>query len=168
MASTSTLLISWSMSLTFMFMNHPLSLGAILLLQTILITLATGLLYMDFWFSYILFLVMVGGMLVMFIYMTSVASNEKFSIPKHSTYYLLTSLSVLLAIWVSTDSLMNLIPSPEILSINQTLNLNNFNLSKFFNFPSMNILIAIMIYLLVTLIAVVKITHSLGGALRQM
>lgn len=62
----------------FLSANHPVSLGLILILHTLLIRIVTGLTGGRFWFSYILFLVFLGGVLVLFIYITSLASNEKF------------------------------------------------------------------------------------------
>jgi NADH-ubiquinone oxidoreductase chain 6 len=47
-------------------------------LQTIITFLIRGLINKRFWFQYILFIVFVGGMLVLFIYLTRLASNECF------------------------------------------------------------------------------------------
>ena len=49
--------------------------GLTLLIQTILVSIISGLITKTFWFSYILFLVFLGGILVLFIYVTSLASN---------------------------------------------------------------------------------------------
>nr|AXS66643.1 NADH dehydrogenase subunit 6 [Curculionoidea sp. 27 KM-2017] len=155
------------LSLMFMFMNHPLSLGCILLMQTIMISLVSGYLYMNFWFSYILFLIMIGGMLVMFIYMTSIASNEKFKMPKKMLYLCMLSILLFFPILMFNDSLYsNLI---NMLSINniQFKLIENSSLMKFFNYPNMLMLIFLMVYLLITLIAVVKITGKIKGTLRQ-
>lgn len=62
----------------FVNLRHPVGLGLTLILHTLLISCVTGLVGGTFWFSYILFLVFLGGVLVLFIYMTSLASNEKF------------------------------------------------------------------------------------------
>nr|QNT26957.1 NADH dehydrogenase subunit 6 [Trigonopterus daun] len=164
---TTVLYSSCTLSMIFMFMNHPLSLGAILLLQTILIALASGMMFLNFWFSYILFLVMIGGMLVMFIYMTSIASNEKFSMPKNSQYFIYMNLVIILSLSLSPDNFLTTLSSPEILSHQQPLSLNNFNMSKYFNYPGMNMMIVLMMYLLVTLIAIVKITDKSMGTLRS-
>jgi NADH-ubiquinone oxidoreductase chain 6 len=58
--------------------------GLVLLIQTLIVALLTGVLASSFWFSYILFLVFLGGMLVLFIYVTRLASNEMFSISAKS------------------------------------------------------------------------------------
>nr|AWN56272.1 NADH dehydrogenase subunit 6 [Glena unipennaria] len=70
--------IMFLMSILMIFYNHPMSMGANLILQTIMIVILIGPMNYSFWFSYILFLIMIGGMLILFMYMTSIASNEKF------------------------------------------------------------------------------------------
>jgi len=44
-----------------------------------MICLIRGTIYRRFWFSYILFIIIIGGILVLFIYITRLASNEIFS-----------------------------------------------------------------------------------------
>ena len=53
--------------------------GLILLIQTIIVCLIRGKIYRRFRFSYILFIIIIGGRLVLFIYITRLASNEIFS-----------------------------------------------------------------------------------------
>nr|QNT26853.1 NADH dehydrogenase subunit 6 [Trigonopterus tounensis] len=163
---TLIMLMNWTLSMIFMFLNHPLSLGAILLIQSILIAMASGIMYLNFWFSYILFLVMIGGMVVLFIYMTSIASNEKFSIPKHSLTLTIFSISITL-ILLNLDNFTALSVTPEIYSNTQMSPIENLNLSKYFNHPCMNMLVMLMIYLLIALIAIVKIIDKTCGTLRQ-
>jgi NADH-ubiquinone oxidoreductase chain 6 len=65
-------------SLAFIALGHPISIAVTLILHTLIVGGLTGILSNNFWFSYILFLVFLGGVLVLFIYMTRLASNEKF------------------------------------------------------------------------------------------
>nr|ARH54829.1 NADH dehydrogenase subunit 6 [Trigonopterus sp. 6 AH-2016] len=158
---------SWMFSILFMTLNHPLSLGGLLLTQTILMALMTGFFFLNFWFSYILFLVMIGGMLVMFIYMTSIASNEKFKMPKKSMIFVFTSTPIIIPMLFLTDNFF-----PLQLSLFSSMNLfnsqiKNLCMNKYFNYPGMLMLICLMIYLLITLIAIVKITDKTSGTLRQ-
>nr|ASL24546.1 NADH dehydrogenase subunit 6 [Semanotus bifasciatus] len=153
------------MSWMFMFSNHPLSLGVVLLIQTLLISLISGLMSFNFWFSYILFLIMVGGMLILFIYMTSIASNEKFKFSMKPIYLLVTFLSLILMI-----ALLDTLMSYSILNNYETTQMSqpmSFLLSKFMNSPMNNIMLMIITYLLITLIVVVKITNIQYGPLRQ-
>nr|YP_006576066.1 NADH dehydrogenase subunit 6 [Naupactus xanthographus]ACZ58593.1 NADH dehydrogenase subunit 6 [Naupactus xanthographus] len=161
------IMMSWTLSLIFMFLNHPLSFGFILLLQTILISISSGILNFDYWFSYILFLIMIGGMLVLFIYMTSIASNEKFKFSYKLTLFTFIMIILMLSFIFLDNSLYLSDMNADLM--NQSLyKMNYLSMNKFMNFPNMMILILLMIYLLMTLIAIVKITNpKMGGPLRQ-
>uniref|UniRef100_A0AAU7GJV4 NADH-ubiquinone oxidoreductase chain 6 n=1 Tax=Mecysmoderes ater TaxID=3158840 RepID=A0AAU7GJV4_9CUCU len=152
------------MSIMFIFLNHPMSLGSMLLIQTLLMALISGQLFMNYWFSYILFLIMIGGMLVMFIYMTSIASNEKF---KYSNLLLIMFLTIMLL----TMFLFFMMDNLYLYMINfiNSFNFNklNFSLNKLYNYPNNQIILFLMSYLLITLIAVVKMVGKYTGALRQ-
>nr|AXS64939.1 NADH dehydrogenase subunit 6 [Conotrachelus sp. KM-2017] len=160
-------ILNWLFSIIFLFMNHPLSLGCILLIQTILISLSSGFFYYSFWFSYIIFLIMISGMLVMFIYMTSIASNEKFKMPKKMIYFLMLFLIIFSLIIILLDNFYSNLLSINMNNTNQFIELKNFSLNKFYNFPNMQMMISLMIYLFITLIAIVKIIGKNFGSLRQ-
>nr|AFU50257.1 NADH dehydrogenase subunit 6 [Spilopyra sumptuosa]QUB07186.1 NADH dehydrogenase subunit 6 [Spilopyra sumptuosa] len=162
---TYLMMISLIFMINFLFLNHPLSLGLILLCQTITISLMTGLMSPNFWFSYILFLIMIGGMLILFIYMTNISSNEKF---KYSQNLMLLNLFFML--------IMMLMIYYELNFFNLILNLNEMNLnfkkinisfSKYFSYPNNMITYMLIIYLFITLIMVSKITKFNKGPLRK-
>nr|WGL40302.1 NADH dehydrogenase subunit 6 [Dendroctonus valens] len=160
--------MSWMTSIMFISLNHPLTLGGILLMQTIMTSVASGFLYYNFWFGYIIFLVMISGLLIMFIYMTSIASNEKFKMPKmYPMALMLILMPVSSILFMMMDSLMsNLINNLEHTNI-MSLALNNMSLNKFYNPPFLWISMALMMYLLLTLFVIVKITGTTNGPLRQ-
>nr|QEJ81388.1 NADH dehydrogenase subunit 6 [Pyrocoelia pygidialis] len=162
----------WLMSISmmmFLFMEHPMSMGLILLAQTTLISMYTSIMGINSWFSYILFLVMIGGMLVLFTYMTSVASNEMF---KHSnilmTTLMITSLGFIF-IMMKKKSILYYFLFNNIDSLSFKAQ-ENFSiiLVKYLSFPTMFIWMMLIIYLLITMIGVVKITMIKYGPLRQM
>nr|QWB85739.1 NADH dehydrogenase subunit 6 [Trichoferus campestris] len=162
---TTIVLMILATSILFMFMNHPLTLGLILLTETLMISLLTGMLNYNFWFSYILFLIMVGGMLILFIYMTSVASNEKFKFSlKISSLISILLMFMLILLFIDQFTLQfNMLNSDLIQSkFNETNSIN-----KYVNFPNNLIMVMAIIYLLITLIMVVKITNMKNGPLRQ-
>nr|QUQ05615.1 NADH dehydrogenase subunit 6 [Cheilomenes sexmaculata]QXM14778.1 NADH dehydrogenase subunit 6 [Cheilomenes sexmaculata] len=151
---------------TFMmlFLTHPLSMGLNLLIHTLIICMIMGLQNLNFWFSYILILIMIGGMLVLFMYMTSVASNEKFKFNK--LLMIILMLMILIAIinlLMNNGYMINNKLSNEMINYNYF----NFNLNKFITFPNSNIFIMIMFYLLITMIVIVKISKTNFGPLRQ-
>nr|ANJ01493.1 NADH dehydrogenase subunit 6 [Calvia championorum] len=148
------------------FLKHPISMGFIILIHTIITCLIMGMMSLNFWFSYILILVMIGGLLVLFIYMTSIASNEKFKFNKMMLLFtILIFLMILMTKFMENNYLNSM--NNELIS-NLDLNNNfNLNLSKFLNFPNSNIFILIIFYLLMSMIAIVKITKFNFGPLRQ-
>nr|UYI30622.1 NADH dehydrogenase subunit 6 [Aquatica sp. a XF-2022] len=157
------IILMTTMTMLFMMILHPLSMGMILLIQTLLIALWMGSLSMNFWYSYILFIIMVGGMLILFIYMTSIASNEKFKLSKSSFLLILPMVSIILF----KDKLI-----PNMNSMNLDLLIKNkflftTSLNKFLMYPMMLMSMTVIIYLLITLIAVSKITNIKSGPLRK-
>nr|YP_009939497.1 NADH dehydrogenase subunit 6 [Chrysomela vigintipunctata]QNV48738.1 NADH dehydrogenase subunit 6 [Chrysomela vigintipunctata] len=161
------LTLMWTLSIMIMFLNHPLSLGMILLGQTILTSMITGMLNLNYWFSYILFLIMIGGMLILFIYMTSIASNEKFKFSYKLTFMLFLLMSISLVFLIMDYLYFNLK-----MNLMDMMNQNNFNdfklsMNKYMNYPHNLILFMMIMYLLITLIMVVKITNIHYGPLRQ-
>ncbi len=123
---------------------------------------------LSFWFSYILFLIFLGGILVLFIYVTSLASNEMF---KPSIVYILT------IIMISSIGTLFLFLDPIILMQNTLIKIRSFIkaffcsrdielISTIYRRSNMNLTIFIVFYLLLTLIVVVKVTGNFFGPLR--
>nr|QXG19352.1 NADH dehydrogenase subunit 6 [Drosophila mojavensis baja]QXG19391.1 NADH dehydrogenase subunit 6 [Drosophila mojavensis sonorensis]DAA06244.1 TPA_exp: NADH dehydrogenase subunit 6 [Drosophila mojavensis] len=160
-------------SIIFINMIHPLALGLTLLIQTILISLVTGLMTKTFWFSYILFLIFLGGMLVLFIYVTSLASNEMFnlSLKLTLTCLIMFILSIFIILLIDKNYLTFYIQNNEMQNIPNMHSYfweNSLSLNKLYNFPTNFVTILLMNYLLITLIVIVKITKLFKGPLRLM
>nr|YP_010025556.1 NADH dehydrogenase subunit 6 [Sarcophaga pauciseta]QOQ35855.1 NADH dehydrogenase subunit 6 [Sarcophaga pauciseta] len=157
---------------TFFNMKHPLAMGLTLLIQTSLICSTTGLITKTFWFSYILFLVFLGGMLVLFIYVTSLASNEMFSFSMKLliTTMMIFTLSTTILFFMDKNTLMQFIniETQPIFNLNSYIMENSLPLNKLYNYPTNLLTIMLMNYLLITLIVVVKITKLFKGPLRPM
>nr|YP_009525749.1 NADH dehydrogenase subunit 6 [Orithyia sinica]AXS67523.1 NADH dehydrogenase subunit 6 [Orithyia sinica] len=156
------------LSLLFTRLTHPLSMGLTLLSQTTMIALSAGIPMLSFWFSYILFLIFLGGMLVLFIYVASLASNESFhfSVNIFFTYATLLAMMMLTLLLLDPLTTMNSTSLP-ISSFSSNLTTPSM-ISWIYNTPSMMFTVYIILYLLLTLIVVVKITNLLKGPLRLM
>nr|QVL28784.1 NADH dehydrogenase subunit 6 [Eristalis himalayensis] len=170
-------LMLYSLTLIFSFiflqMNHPLSMGLMLLIQTIMVCCITGLMTKSFWFSYILFLIFIGGMLVLFIYMTSLASNEMFALSMKMTLISIISLFIMLIMIFFMDKMLLSFNSMNtemnsITNLNSYISENSLNLIKLYNYPSNMITILLINYLLITMIASIKITKLFYGPIRSM
>uniref|UniRef100_A0AAU7BAG6 NADH-ubiquinone oxidoreductase chain 6 n=1 Tax=Pachyrhamma longipes TaxID=3073453 RepID=A0AAU7BAG6_9ORTH len=163
--------LSLMINFIFMMSSHPMMMMFTIILQTLMICLLTGFISQSFWFSYILFLVFLGGMLVLFIYITSLASNEMFYI--QTKYLIVLSLIPIIVLFFFIDPFL-LLPT----SINNdmttliendlyTYSEMNFSLNKLFNESTNIITLMLVLYLFLTLIMVVKITNIFQGPLRQ-
>nr|YP_009945223.1 NADH dehydrogenase subunit 6 [Pliacanthopus bimaculatus]ASY97909.1 NADH dehydrogenase subunit 6 [Miromantis yunnanensis]QOE17730.1 NADH dehydrogenase subunit 6 [Pliacanthopus bimaculatus] len=159
--------LSLTLSIIFLFLNHPLSMGLILFLQAILMCLISGSMSMSFWFSYILLLIYLGGMLILFMYVTSLASNEMFSY-SNKIFLSLYLLPLIYLFLILSEPFfhMSLFENME-----STTNLNMYSSSfllKLYNQPMNNMTILVASYLFLTLIAVVKMITIHKGPLRQL
>nr|YP_009485666.1 NADH dehydrogenase subunit 6 [Cyclopelta parva]AVZ00802.1 NADH dehydrogenase subunit 6 [Cyclopelta parva] len=149
-----------SLSVAFLWMKHPLSMGLILICQTLIIAMLTGMTLSYFLYSYIITIVMLSGALVLFIYMASIASNEKFQTP------------ILLMILFITITMIiyNLLPNnEEMIPYQMSNNMNNMTmpLIKLYSTMSAYITIMMIFYLLITMIVVSNIAPTTGGPLRM-
>nr|UQJ73691.1 NADH dehydrogenase subunit 6 [Potthastia sp. 1XL] len=159
-------------STIFMQMKHPMAMGLTLLAQTFIICIITGNYSKTFWFSYVLFLIFLGGMLVLFIYVTSLASNEMFSFSMKM--FMMASifmfLCLLIMLILDNNILMNYLSLNNemlnMMNIKSFIIENSISLNKLYNFPTNLMTILLINYLFLTLIAAVKITNMFEGPLR--
>nr|YP_010947303.1 NADH dehydrogenase subunit 6 [Smerkata fusca]WGO62325.1 NADH dehydrogenase subunit 6 [Smerkata fusca] len=175
MTKLSLSLMMIMMSLIMYFINHPLTMGLMILIQTLITCLLTGMIISSYWFSYILFLTFLGGLLVLFIYVSSIASNEMFLLSK--TMKMISILSIILMMIIPIMFKHNL--NWMNLTINKSeenslLNLmmffnndNKININKLYNNQMSMLMMMLIIYLFITLVAVVKITNIFYGPLRS-
>nr|YP_010026155.1 NADH dehydrogenase subunit 6 [Ctenoplusia albostriata]QOQ36998.1 NADH dehydrogenase subunit 6 [Ctenoplusia albostriata] len=161
-------------SIIMLSMNNPMSMGLMILIQTLLTCLLSGMMIKTYWFSYILFLTFLGGLLVLFIYVSSIASNKlfKLSINFKMIFFLMISMFLLiLFMYYNNLTWMNLSFNSEMDNfLNLKLFFNNenkINLSKLYNNQTYMLMMMMIIYLFITLIAVVKITNIFYGPLRS-
>nr|AWB98989.1 NADH dehydrogenase subunit 6 [Anopheles aff. oswaldoi A PGF-2018] len=161
------------MSFIFMQMKHPLSMGLMLLIQTFLTCLITSIYVKTFWFSYVLFLIFLGGMLILFIYVTSLSSNEMFSMSFKLTMISLLIFSIFTILFFIMDKslieqFITNMEMEKLSNLNNLINENILSLNKMYNFPTNLITLLLINYLFLTLLVTVKITKKFYGPLRPM
>nr|UVF38375.1 NADH dehydrogenase subunit 6 [Cerogria popularis] len=156
------ILIFIMMLLSFLFMmfSHPISMGLILLIQTIMVSLMTSFIFLSSWFSYMLFLILIGGLLILFMYMTSIASNEKFKFNLNSVLLTIVFFIISMFCYLFDFNFF-------VLKMDYFYNFL-ICLSKFIQPFSNMLILFLMIYLFICLIATVKISVISYGPLRQM
>nr|YP_010959083.1 NADH dehydrogenase subunit 6 [Pseudophilothrips ichini]WND64426.1 NADH dehydrogenase subunit 6 [Pseudophilothrips ichini] len=72
----------------FIFLKHPLIMGLMLILNTIFLCVFVSLFSFSSWNSYILFLMFLGGILILFLYNISLISTEIFSMLNIKYFFL--------------------------------------------------------------------------------
>nr|UGS80279.1 NADH dehydrogenase subunit 6 [Notolachesilla sp. GRA1sp1LA] len=163
------LMMTTMLTLTFFFSLNPLTMGFTLILQTMCLSVMLAFMQKSFWFMYILILIFIGGMLIMFIYMTSILPNEKFKLFKNMImHFMFLIVTMLLCMLLSNMLIMNF-PSMSLINfLNMNENILMNNTIKIFNSSSMFILISLVSYLFYCMIIIIKIINFLQGPLRKM
>nr|YP_009868535.1 NADH dehydrogenase subunit 6 [Cofana yasumatsui]QKG63365.1 NADH dehydrogenase subunit 6 [Cofana yasumatsui] len=141
-------------------LTNPLSIGVMLVSQTFLMTILLNKMMNTSWFMMITFLMMIGGLLILFTYMCSIASNEKFKLNLNLTILLIMLMLILEEMLMETqmsDSLnMLLYQSEELISM-----------VKLYNEKSMIITIIMVVFLFLTMIVINKIVKLHQGPMRK-
>nr|ATI10819.1 NADH dehydrogenase subunit 6 [Megalophasma granulatum] len=152
------MLLNMTMNSLFIITKHPLSMGLTIIMQTIIISMTTSIMYKSSWFSFILFMMYVGGMMVLFIYVISLIPNMLFTLN-------LKNMSMIIMIMMMS---MMLIPQ-KYFTMNTDMNMMNNNiLNNMYAMPFNMLIIMMASYLLFTMITVFKIIENNKSPLRMM
>nr|YP_002456382.1 NADH dehydrogenase subunit 6 [Teleogryllus emma]YP_009186325.1 NADH dehydrogenase subunit 6 [Teleogryllus oceanicus]ACB12522.1 NADH dehydrogenase subunit 6 [Teleogryllus emma]ALO71672.1 NADH dehydrogenase subunit 6 [Teleogryllus oceanicus] len=110
-----------------------------------------------------------GGMMVLFIYITSLASNEMFQLPTKTMLIFTTLIPMLMMMLINYNNhlLSNLLKNESFMNNFINLSMESNNLNQLYNYPNFSLTITTIIYLLITLIIIVKITSFQEGPLRH-
>nr|YP_002242163.1 NADH dehydrogenase subunit 6 [Damon diadema]ACI02277.1 NADH dehydrogenase subunit 6 [Damon diadema] len=145
--------IPLTLAIFFILFHHPIS----MILTLTLITLSTALIMTSFsalsWFSYILTLVMIGAMLVVFIYLASMAPNETFTPPPLMKTLMLIVIPLMIMLMVP--------------ALPTTHKLDPTTTKQIFMSTSTSPNISLAAFLFITMVVVVKITSLTRGPLKS-
>lgn len=130
----------------------PIILGINILAMALLLsaTLATSI---RSWYAFLVFLIYVGGMLVMFAYFLALTPNQQIPTTRNAVYISITLTTLALVAGVTDTKVF----------ISQEIWQDNMYLYSINTTP---ILIILALVLLLTIIIVVKLTNRSGGPLR--
>lgn len=149
---------------------HPITLLIILIIITLIICLKINFLIYS-WIPIILFLIIIGGLIIIFIYITSLRNNEFFNI--NFNFFLINLIKILplIILIIYLIIIFNFI----LLNFNfESFNLFNFLNNKYYNI--INILYKeiynktsyfIILYLYFTIICIINICYKFKAPLRQ-
>nr|YP_009509756.1 NADH dehydrogenase subunit 6 [Buccinulum fuscozonatum]AXF46372.1 NADH dehydrogenase subunit 6 [Buccinulum fuscozonatum] len=159
-------LIIFSMTLSSLLMlplmMQPLSLGLIIMLSTLLMCFISAI-TLSSWYGYILFLIYVGGLLVMFAYVAALSPNVLFG--KGTPMLFFSILIIPLALIFYSYPLIDLSSTSYLYIFSELKFLKMYGIEMVS--PQMiSILIGLAIILLINLIVVVKICYYQHASLR--
>lgn len=139
-------------------LNHPLAFTLSLFLQTLLICVLLK--KISLWISLILFLIFLGGILVIFIYVSSLSANEKFSIELTSLLWTVPTIVVSMVILNKTRTTIN---TPLIYQCTTDYIVVNFNI----RYLSLLTYSFVVVYLFLALLLVIDFLNRNRKPLRS-
>nr|YP_010324935.1 NADH dehydrogenase subunit 6 [Haemaphysalis qinghaiensis]UNO54064.1 NADH dehydrogenase subunit 6 [Haemaphysalis qinghaiensis] len=135
------MLIILAMSMLFLMMTHPIMMLMSVMMLTLYMSMIFYYISQFSMISLIMILLILGGMLIIFMYMVSLTPNNKISF-NYKMIFVTTMTLLLINIEIQNKTLENFI----------------FNKIYFYNF--MNLIMLMMMYLILSLTVVMKLTNS--------
>nr|AVW86181.1 NADH dehydrogenase subunit 6 [Eulepethus nanhaiensis] len=153
------IIISFTMSISFstILANSPLSIGLWVLLLALMVAISTSFIFPS-WFAFIIFLIYIGGMLVMFSYFTALTPNQPLEMKKMCISLILTLFLIMMILFSSP--ILNTLLSTQWTSSSNPI-------SILFTSYNTTLLLFLASILFLALVAVVKITNLPSGPLRS-
>nr|YP_010478356.1 NADH dehydrogenase subunit 6 [Nesophrosyne sp. 242 GMB-2012]UVI59800.1 NADH dehydrogenase subunit 6 [Nesophrosyne sp. 242 GMB-2012] len=140
-------------------LKTPMSMGIMLLVLTSTSTILMAQILTTTWISMIMFLMFIGGLLILFMYMSSIASNEKFT-----TNILLTIIPIIAMTMPVEGMMIEALMDENLLSY---MSIDSISMTKIYNKKTFIITIFMFMYLLMSMIVVTKIIKIFKGPLRS-
>nr|AXI98698.1 NADH dehydrogenase subunit 6 [Pseudoniphargus portosancti] len=157
--------VSISFSIMFLLSVSPLFLSLIIILQTITLALVITMFTMSSWFSFMLLMIYLSGMMVIFIYISSMAANEMF---RMNNYFFIPMIIMLSATTTMIFNYSLQEPSDNINVLDMNLiGVTIFKTMKMFSKSLFIMTILLIIYLLLAMIMVSKNSSFSSGPLRS-
>nr|UZA61273.1 NADH dehydrogenase subunit 6 [Endeis sp. JZ-2022] len=146
---------------TMMACNYPpFMLVMIILSQTLLCSMMMWMMAQSFWMAYILMLIFLGGMLVIFVYMASINSNQKFDFKFSMMKMNILSVALITLYTASQMSSELMMGSPHYKSLTN-------NINKMYESSSSMTTLIMAIYLMMTLFILVMLSKKFKGPLKS-
>nr|YP_010872885.1 NADH dehydrogenase subunit 6 [Pheidole yeensis]WGV34079.1 NADH dehydrogenase subunit 6 [Pheidole yeensis] len=163
---TIILLIIYMLVINFI---HPIFIFILVMIYSSIISIMMSIWSNNFLYSIMLFLIMISGMLIMFLYFSSLISNDqtkfKFNLPLMLSFFLNIIILMYLFKYIFKYPIYNF----NEMSMYFLLNTNLYNnIIHIFSHPYTNITMICILYLLLTLFTIIKICSTKSSTLRKL
>nr|QYF07864.1 NADH dehydrogenase subunit 6 [Stigmatomma silvestrii] len=152
---------------------HPIMIIFMFIIYSIMICLNLSMWKKNFIYSILMFLIMISGLLIIFLYFSSLISNEQMMIPMNN-YFLLMIFFLNMSLFMTINSKKNLVFFQQFFHNSlDSYNLQNLNELSFkniyyiYNYPFNTLTITSMFFLLIALFSIVKLCSFLNFSLRK-
>nr|QPK42064.1 NADH dehydrogenase subunit 6 [Falconius longicornis] len=159
-------IMSYTLNSAFMSMKQPMSLIIIILMQTTLTIAMMNKLTQSPWFSYLLMIIFIGGMMVLFVYITGISPNEKNKNNFTTAITMTMTITTIMTPFTKTELIFKMTKQLFMKIYHQPVNTYLY-LTMMLNMQMYPLYIMMMMYLFITLIAVNKIINLNMGPLRK-
>lgn len=131
-----------SLGITIIITNSPIILGLWILILSIIIAVLCRSLFFS-WFGFIIFLIYIGGILVIFAYFVAIQPNQQFDISNPLYWFILTNINLPINMYSITADSFNII---------------RWWITSIFYISNISIIIILGFVLFLTMVSVVKLT----------
>nr|QBG38592.1 NADH dehydrogenase subunit 6 [Acropyga donisthorpei] len=172
MMITTSLLIILFMQMINMMNFNPIMIMINMLMYSLLTCMYISEWKSNFLYSIILFLIMISGLLIIFLYFSSLISNEQMNFKINKLLFFNLILNII--IFYILNSIFNFLPFSmkkfnfsEITLIYKFNEMNYQNILNLYEYPYSNLTIISMLYLLISLFMIIKICSIKSSTLRK-
>nr|YP_010021207.1 NADH dehydrogenase subunit 6 [Schizoneuraphis gallarum]QOK36248.1 NADH dehydrogenase subunit 6 [Schizoneuraphis gallarum] len=157
------ILLNLSLSIYLITVKSPLKSNLIILIQTITLTSLTNFIMKTSWISFMIFILYIGGLMIIFLYISSIAFNE-LNIINNNYKILIFKLTSIFMSLLLMQNLMNL----ENFKYENKMNFeDNFFFLNMFIIPNNLMIYFIMMILFFMLILIIWLLKNNKGPIRQ-
>nr|QYF07851.1 NADH dehydrogenase subunit 6 [Proceratium itoi] len=149
---------------------HPISLILMMIIYSMLIFLNISLWKENYIYSIMLFLIIISGLLIIFLYFSSLISNEKMTI-NWQIFYLYPMLIIPISFMCYNNFKSFMYYQSKSYEMNPIykINMKNFyNISNIYEHPYNNFTILCMMFLLLCLILIIKLSNPKSMPMRKL
>nr|YP_010586534.1 NADH dehydrogenase subunit 6 [Psychomyia kalais]UZZ44348.1 NADH dehydrogenase subunit 6 [Psychomyia kalais] len=159
------LMMSFIMTtLIFSLSKNPMILNFIIFIQLLNSCFFMNLLINKSWFSYLLFIMFIGGLMILFMYMCSISTNMKFKI--NFKFYIIMMMIMMIMLMITKYEMFNY--KINYFNYSSSLIMNDYNfLFKLFNNNALMISLLTINMLFFMMIYTSKMILNLKGPLRK-